>query len=187
MFRRTFLLFLILSSWVASAHAKSYRFADYPSDKIYSGKYHALQMPNDKLLAALSENIAAFYTSPELNKIGFAGFYVVAAWSCGLGCSNGALVDVRTGKSYLITPFRIKRPLMLCYLKNGKQDGDTFQYRANSRLFIANNCHFSEIKGNRMLIRQHKTEYIYEWIENKKAFHLIKEIERTGLVPRIKY
>ena len=181
MFNRLFFLLLAGISCAAVA-APKYDFARYPSGKIYQGKRAPVKIPK-RWLNLVDDEIKAIYNNPKYNKIGFASYYVVTSWGCGTQCEWGGLVDVRDGKMYELTPFATDYPLSSCYI-NKKEDSKIFHYRANSRLFVTENCHFSDIDGRENVITQHRTTYVYEWLEKQKKFVLRKRHERKSVVPR---
>ena len=181
MFNR--LLFLLLAgvSCIAVA-APKYDFARYPSGKIYQGKRAAVKIPK-RWQNLVDDEIKAIYNNPKRNKIGFASYYVVTSWGCGTSCLGGALVDVRDGKMYELTPYSTDYPLWSCYLAPNQQDYEIFHHRANSRLFVTENCHYSNIAGREDVITQHRTTYVYEWLEKQKIFVLRKRRVRKSIVP----
>ncbi|MDO4878545.1 MAG: hypothetical protein Q3966_04515 [Neisseria sp.] len=176
---------LLLTAFCAAAQARDYRFSDYPAGKIYRGKNHKLIIP--KRWKIVQEDIKKeYYYNKEHTPIGFAGNYVPAIWSCGSSCQFGVIVDARSGKAYDLDPLGTDHPLYPCYLPGNKDGEEIFQYRADSRLFITTNCHYTDLAENtsQYLSRlQHKTTYIYEWRERQKKFVLLKKTVSKSIVP----
>lgn len=108
------------------------KFKDYPADKMYSGKNHAL---------VLNEFGKEFKTrlsnALKTNKPDFAGHYIVTSWGCGTsGCNTGAVIDAITGVAYplpvaLSSVYPLKKEF-----ESEHYDGQELIYKANSRLMI---------------------------------------------------
>jgi hypothetical protein len=78
----------------------------------------------------------------------FAGAYRIVEWGCGSDCVRFALVDLRSGSIY-DPPFG---SLWLdAYHTNGWR-GSGFEYRANSRLLVADGC-----------VAENCATFYYEW------------------------
>lgn len=182
MFNR--LLFLLLAGVsCAAVAAPKYDFARYSSGKIYQGKRAAVKMPKQLKNFLGNDRFKTIYKEVKQGKIDFASYYVTASWGCGTGCLSGALVDVRDGKMYELTPYGTDYPLWGCYIAPNKEDTEIFHHRANSRLFVTENCHYSNITGREDVITQHRTTYVYEWLEKRKKFVLRKRRVRKSIVP----
>ena len=110
MFNR--LLFLLLAGVsCAAVAAPKYDFARYSSGKIYQGKRAAVKMPKQLKNFLGNDRFKTIYKEVKQGKIDFASYYVTASWGCGTGCLSGALVDVRDGKMYELTPYGTDYPL----------------------------------------------------------------------------
>ena len=64
----------------------------------------------------------------------FAGFYTIARWSCGTGCSFGVVVDARTGRLYRM-PYRA-----LDIMNPGSEDYGGLSFQLESSLLIVEGC-----------------------------------------------
>jgi hypothetical protein len=83
----------------------------------------------------------------------FGGHYRITTWGCGLGCSMGAVVNVKTGHVMMLPATVAEWPV----------DKRPFEYRADSRLLVMNGIrnesevereidrHFYEISGTKFL------------------------------------
>lgn len=146
-----------------------YPFDQYRSASVYQGKFHPLQ---NKQWRSHRTRIANAY---QQKKIDFAGFYTFAGWGCGTSCYSGVMIDARTGFIYEV-PYATEYPLNSCMQADGTvAEEETFQYRADSRLFIAVNCHFELLNEEEDIWQQNKTVYAYEWLEKQKKFRLLQD------------
>lgn len=87
---------LALVPFTASA-SDDFNFADYPIDKVYTGKPHAPQFVGD------NEGLSSFKTRIKdamAAGSGFAGEYSVAQFGCGTGCTSVVVANNRTGELY---------------------------------------------------------------------------------------
>jgi hypothetical protein len=86
----------------------------------------------------------------------FAGHYTFAAWGCGTGCNQMAVVDLKTGKTYF-TPGMLSVVMGVPH-----QLLDMLEFKANSRLL--------KIVGR--TDGKHFGTWYYEWKNNR--FRLVK-------------
>ena len=64
----------------------------------------------------------------------FAGFYTIAQWSCGTGCSVGVVVDARTGRLYRM-PYGT-----LDIMNPGSSDYGGLSFQLESSLLVVEGC-----------------------------------------------
>ena len=92
--------------------------------------------------------------------VNFAGRYILTGWGCGTGCTNGAVIDARTGVVYFPDE-----------LAGVSGYDETFEFRKNSRLLIINGSPGSRSEtGNGMAAGT----YFYEWKATR--FRLVRSI-----------
>jgi hypothetical protein len=95
---------ILLSAAVATAQlataVKPPQFDEYPAGRAYTGKHHA------PILTAENRMYRTRLRDGARQKVNFAGHYVLTLWGCGAYCRDGAAIDVRTGKVFLI-PFTL--------------------------------------------------------------------------------
>jgi hypothetical protein len=100
------------------------------------------------------------------NGVNFAGHYIVTGWGCGTGCTNGAIIEARTGD--VIWPdqfFNID-----ARYGDGYSD-EQLEFKKNSRLLIIHGR-----PGSRKETPGQKAgDYYYEWKNNR--FRLLKFVE----------
>ena len=65
----------------------------------------------------------------------FAGFYTIARWSCGTGCSSSVVVDARTGQLYRDMPYGT-----LDIMNPGSKDYAGLSFRLDTSLLIVEGC-----------------------------------------------
>lgn len=106
----------------------SINFEDYPVNEIYHGK---------TAQALISDPQARYYRTQLREQIKreveFAGEYVFASWGCGSGCSYGAAVSKRTGKS-IFFPYPNFISGATCVGQYHDEDDGHFNFYPNSRL-----------------------------------------------------
>jgi len=106
----------------------------------------------------------------KTGKVDFGGKYIVARWGCGTGCSQMALIDVKTGNVFFPT---ILQGALTGLGKFG--DVEKVQHRANSRLFILNGFPGIADPDGDATEQKQGTRY-YVW--TGKDFKLLKFIEK---------
>jgi len=152
LFVRTFLTvgFCILIGAVQlSAQVTSRRvpkFADYPVKARFSGVPAKPRFSNppepgpdhqyteSDLLPGLYQRYRESVSLEAATGPNFAGFYTIARWSCGTGCSLGVVVDARTGRLYRM-PYRT-----LDILNPGSEDYGGLSFQLESSLLIVEGC-----------------------------------------------
>jgi len=72
---------------------------DYPAKDIYQGKPTAPMLTTTEARMFRTELRRQAALGPN-----FAGHYTLALWGCGAGCTNGAVMDARSGKVWIV-PF----------------------------------------------------------------------------------
>src|ERR1035437_10132549 len=102
--------------------------------------------------------------------VNFVGRYVVVTWGCGTGCTNGAIIDTRTG--------RVLWPGEFYNIDASYGDGyadPILEYKKNSRLFI-----FHGIPGppDEDAKTPPSGDYYYEWRNN--GFRRLKFVEKKS-------
>lgn len=171
------LLAAVCATAQAAPTARAYRFTDYPSE-IYRGQRHAVQITRE--WRGMRTHIREGYQS---GKIDFAGSYITVSWGCGTQCLGGALVDARSGKIYQLAPVSTEYPLHNCHRADGSMEPEVFYHRADSRLFITENCHYADMSDRGDVVFQFKTTYVYQWLERQKRFELLSKTVRRDIVP----
>jgi len=83
----------------------------------------------------------------------FAGHYAVGEWGCGTGCTQTAVVDVRTGAVYE-GPFGMLPKGSINYAAGSEDEELGIFYQLNSRLLVAVGC---------PSFRENCGTYSYEW------------------------
>lgn len=96
------------------------KFAAYQT-KPYNGKRASLQLTTPE-----SRQFKTRLTEAYRTNINFAGQYIFVSWGAGKGCETGAILDVKTGKPYLL-------PFAACFPKDGI---NAFIYRRDSSLLV---------------------------------------------------
>ena len=144
-----FLLLTLLSGALQTAPTPSLppKFEDYRVTEQYKGK-------NAKPI--LTRDDVRFRTrirEGALEKVNFAGHYVLTTWGCGASCVMGVLIDARTGRVYWLPmkvccgPLEVENPL---------------DYRVDSRLIIftgspdeeKQGVYYYKFEGNRFVLLQ---------------------------------
>jgi hypothetical protein len=101
------------------------RFSDYPVRERYQGKTAPL------VLTRAARMFRTRLKEAAQGKPNFAGHFIVTTWGCGTECIDGAIIDARTGRVFML-------PFTLCCWSPGTVD-DNFKpvnYRLNSSLMI---------------------------------------------------
>jgi hypothetical protein len=139
---------------------KEFPFEKYPS-KISSSKKAPLKLSSHKLGKTYRTAIKRQYTA---GKIDFGGHFVIVLWGCGTGCSDGAMVDTKTGIIYSI-PIDLNNS----YRGGNIEENHNIKYKADSKLFV---CYSSNREDENKLRLDY---YYYSFDEKLKKFNLIKK------------
>src|SRR5215210_1857780 len=119
-------LFILVASLTSTslAQQKVPQFKDFQVKEQYSGKTHALVLSREARMFRTRLREAA------KGKPNFAGHYIVVKWGCGSACVEGAIIDAKTGRVYML-------PATLCCWTAMVDDNfDPVEFRLNSRLII---------------------------------------------------
>ncbi|MBA3765558.1 MAG: hypothetical protein H0W99_00960 [Acidobacteria bacterium] len=125
--RACFLLFILLAASLtntSSAQEKVPQFNDFQVKEQYRGKPHALVLSGDARMFRTRLREAA------KGKPNFAGHYIVATWGCGSACVMGAVIDVKTGRVYMLPA------TLCCWTAMVDDQFNPVEFRLNSRLII---------------------------------------------------
>lgn len=99
------------------------RFNDYPVNERYTGKTAPL------VLSRAARQFRTRLRQAAAEKPNFAGRFIVTTWGCGTECIEGAIIDAKTGRVFML-------PFSLCCWAPGTVD-DNFkplEFRLNSNL-----------------------------------------------------
>lgn len=107
-------------SWAAHANEPP-KFKDYLAPSLFSGPAATVQIETEAEKTYRTRLRAAGQVPAN-----FAGDQVLTTWGCGMGCTFGAAVSLRTGKVSFL-------PGTVCCWKG---DGARLEFRANSRLLV---------------------------------------------------
>jgi hypothetical protein len=101
------------------------RFSDYPVNERYTGKAAPL------VLSGAARTFRTRLKDAARGKPNFAGHFVVATWGCGTECIEGAIIDVKTGRVFML-------PFSLCCWAPGTVDENfkPVEFRLNSSLIV---------------------------------------------------
>ena len=116
---------LFASALNANAQNVVPRFSDYPVREHYRGKTAPL------VLTRAARVYRTRLKEAAQGKPNFAGRFIVTTWGCGTECLEGAIIDARTGRVFML-------PFTLCCWSPGTVD-DNFKpvdHRLNSSLII---------------------------------------------------
>lgn len=100
--------------------------------------------------------------------VNFAGHYIVTGWGCGTGCTNGAIIEARTGD--VIWPDQFMN--IDATYGDGYSD-EQLEFKKNSRLLI---IHGRPGTRNESAKTPPSGDYYYEWKNNR--FRLLKFVEK---------
>ena len=92
--------------------------------------------------------------------VNFAGRYILTGWGCGTGCTNGAIIDARTGVVYFPDE-----------LAGVSGYDETFEFCKSSRLLIINGSPGSRSETDNGVPAG---KYYFEWKSNR--FRLVRSI-----------
>ena len=103
--------------------------------------------------------------------LNFAGHYKLHTWSCGTGCLQTALIDVKTGEVYF--PAELDGFIVCFYQPEAVKDlEEALQFRKGSRLIVMSGYPVSE----RAKDAPRKGLYYYEWTGSE--LKLLKFVEK---------
>ena len=127
LFRGSLLLACALFANALNANAQTGvpRFSDYPVRERFQGETAPLVLTRAARIYRTRLKEAA------REKPNFAGHFIVTTWGCGTECIEGAIIDARTGRVFML-------PFTLCCWAPGTVD-DKFKpvdHRLNSSLII---------------------------------------------------
>lgn len=121
-----------LASWLLApmvAFSQTPRFKDYVVYERYTGR---------QVAPKLKPGTDAWYFRTRIReaarqKPNFAGHYILARWGCGAECLESAIIDVTTGKVYMVD-------FTVCCLFSNPALANTelIDFRLNSQLIIFN-------------------------------------------------
>jgi len=144
------LLVLSCSSAVSPAQERVPQFKDYPVREQYRGETHAPLLGSREARMFRTRLREAARGKPN-----FAGRYIVATWGCGTACLQGALIDARTGRVYML-------PATRCCWQAVDENFKPVEFRPDSRLIILSGSrnekegdegtHFYKFENNRFVL-----------------------------------
>jgi hypothetical protein len=149
-FTSCLVLFLLSPCFIETAPAQQRvpQFKDFPADEQYRGKPHAVLLVGD------ARNFRTRIKEAAKGKPNFAGHYIVAIWGCGSECLEGAVIDAKTGRVYML-------PFTLCCWRGVDDNFNPLEYRPNSKLMIFsgarnekdndNGAHYYKFENNRFV------------------------------------
>jgi hypothetical protein len=149
-FTSCLLLFLLSTCFAQASQAQQRvpQFKDFAAGEQYRGKPHAV------VLTGEARNFRTRIKEAAQGKPNFAGHYIVAIWGCGSECLEGAVIDAKTGRVYML-------PFTLCCWKMVDDNFKPLEYRADSKLLIFsgarnekdgdNGAHYYKFENNRFV------------------------------------
>lgn len=144
------LMFLLSVCFMQTATAQQRvpQFKDFPAGEQYRGKSHAVVLAGD------ARRFRTRLKDAAKGKPNFAGHYIVAIWGCGTECLEGAIIDVKTGRVYML-------PFTLCCWRMVDDDFKPLEFRSNSKLMVFsgarnekdndNGAHYYKFENNRLI------------------------------------
>ncbi|WP_448952127.1 hypothetical protein [Labrys neptuniae] len=87
----------LVAASVSAAFGAEPGFKDFPAGDIYSGR-HAKPVFSSKETSAYK----ARFNSAARKPPNFGGHYVIDEWGCGSGCKMGGIVELKTGKTFIL-------------------------------------------------------------------------------------
>ena len=153
---------LTINAQTKENSVEGYSFAKYPAktEKITKAK---LNLASNSLGKTFKTQISNQYKTEKIN---FGGHYVLTFWGAGQGLSNGAMVDAKTGKIYVL-PLTEENSLRDCVYN----DNENIFYKPNSNLFATFKCERTKEDGKIKL-----KYYFYKW--DGKSFKFIGNKEK---------
>lgn len=113
------------------AQRKLLRFKDYPVAEVYKGKNAQLKLKHGEYIERDRLEWAI-----DNQSVDFAGHYIITNWSCGMWCSDSAVIDAKTGKNY-----GWNGSLSVCFPDldkdfNCNENFSNIEYRIDSKLIV---------------------------------------------------
>ncbi len=169
---------LLLAVFVSAQSLKSYKFIDFKTPNYVLKSKAKLDIKSNKTAKQFKTVLSENYKN---GKIDFASYYITAIWGCGLGCINGAMVDVRDGRVYDL-PISEKNTVGNCFSTPYIDDQeDRYEMNKQSALFLTSVC--TEMQTNQLNKNvQMKTYFVYVWDEKNKKFSLVKRVTKKTMI-----
>ena len=128
LFRDSLLLAIALFVATLNANGQSGlpRFNDYPVSERFNGKMAPL------VLSHAAREFRTRLREAAREKPNFAGHFIVTTWGCGTECVQGAIIDARTGRVFML-------PFSLCCWGTEAGVDDRFkpvEFRLESSLIV---------------------------------------------------
>ena len=166
--------FLLIASIAKGQSLTGFSFNKYPVTTISKSTKAKIDYNSHEIARRFKTAITNEY---KLNKVNFAGHYIVCTWGCGAGCLDGAMADIHTGIVYKL-PMGETKNFTVCVLDKNE---DCVEYVKDSRLFITQIC--IQNKSTAKSDIQEKEYFVNVWNEKAKKFDLIKHETLSKLVP----
>jgi hypothetical protein len=99
------------------------RFDEYPVNERFTGKTAPL------VLTGEARTYRTRLREAAREKPNFAGHFIVTIWGCGTECVQGAIIDAKTGRVFML-------PTTLCCFGNVDDKFEPVEHRLNSKLII---------------------------------------------------
>jgi hypothetical protein len=115
----------LLATLKVNAQTGVPRFSEYPVNERYAGKTAPLVLSREARMFRTRLKDAA------RGRPNFAGHFIVTTWGCGTECLEGAIIDARTGRVFML-------PFTLCCWAPGTVDENfkPVEFRLNSNLIV---------------------------------------------------
>ncbi len=155
----------LLSSPAPGQDGAAPDFKDYATP-VYKGRAAAL-----KLTSREARGYRTRLREGARRALNFAGHYKLHTWSCGTGCLQTALIDVKTGEVFF--PAELDG-FIVCFYQPGAVDDleEALQFQKGSRLIVMSGYPVSE----RGKDAPKKGLYYYEW--TGRELKLLKFVEK---------
>lgn len=163
--RKVFILFIITLFSVVTFAQKTPTYSQY-SIKVEKKTTKKVNLKSHSEAKFFRTNLKNALANSEVN---FAGKYILTYWGCGSGCTQGAIIDAKTGNVFF--------PLELQGVYAGGLslgEHDMLEYKNNSNLLVIYGYAGGGFKPE---IATHHGIYYYQW--NGKAFKLLKFIKKN--------
>lgn len=142
-------IFIALAGAAFAQGAKLPKFSSYPV-KVEKTRITAIDLKKHPEARTYRTRL----TDGVKGGVNFAGHYIIIGWGCGTGCTNGSVIDARTGN--VIWPVQFYN-LDATY-GSGYSD-EQIEFRKNSRLLIIHGVPGSPDNSP----AGHPGDYYYEW------------------------
>ena len=162
--RSLFLVFAVaVFSTTAHSQAKTPQFSKYPAT-VEKARVKSIDFKNNPEARTFRTRLGY-----ALDRgVNFAGHYIVTGWGCGTGCTNGAIIEARTGD--VIWPDQFMN--IDATYGDGYSD-EQLEFKNNSRLLI---IHGRPGGRDENAKTPPSGDYYYEWKNNR--FRLLKVVEK---------